>query len=330
MAEDSRKRAVQWMIALQEKPDDAATVDGFMAWLMASEANKQAWSTLERGRGLAYAARDAGVASMISDIDNKHTTNTAPTGAVERLRQKRHVVSVSLVALAAVLLVYLSAPMIWLWMAADHRTHEGKMATITLQDGSSVQLGADSAIAVDFSKATRNVSVLVGEAYFEVKSEVAPRPFVVTSGAMQVRVTGTAFEVRRRRAASSVSVSEGEIRVQSATGPTQRAVVVSAGNTVVQGLKAMPTSASPTDSKEIAAWREGRLYVEDWSLADVVDVLNRYSTSRMVLAVWQPSRIRVTGVYNLKRPLNSLRLIALSNGLRVRSIGSGLHVLSPY
>ncbi|MDZ7657776.1 FecR family protein [Fodinibius sp.] len=86
--------------------------------------------------------------------------------------------------------------------------------TVTLADGSSVRLNADSELIIEkgFEKEARSVS-LEGKAYFEVKDNFA-RPFVVNTEYSFIRVLGTKFEVEAYpdQPEVIVEVDEGKVR----------------------------------------------------------------------------------------------------------------------
>ncbi len=74
------------------------------------------------------------------------------------------------------------------------KTPRGGGYNLTLGDGSMVWLNAGSSLRfpVSFTDSTRQV-YLEGEAYFQVSHN--GKPFIVTSGDMDVRVLGTSFNV---------------------------------------------------------------------------------------------------------------------------------------
>lgn len=75
-------------------------------------------------------------------------------------------------------------------------TKKGSKTNITLPDGSKVWLNADSKITYGdhFGKDLREVN-LTGEAYFDVVKD-ASHPFVIHTDVLNVKVLGTAFNVR--------------------------------------------------------------------------------------------------------------------------------------
>ena len=75
-------------------------------------------------------------------------------------------------------------------------TNNGSKSKLVLPDGSTVWLNADSKLTYekDFGPAGREVS-LEGEAYFDVK-KMPGVPFIIHTKVIQVKVVGTAFNVK--------------------------------------------------------------------------------------------------------------------------------------
>jgi ferric-dicitrate binding protein FerR (iron transport regulator) len=75
-------------------------------------------------------------------------------------------------------------------------TQKGSRSHVVLPDGSEVWLNSNSSIAYkgDFNRSSRELT-LTGEAYFKVAKN-ADKPFIIQAGALQVKVLGTAFNIR--------------------------------------------------------------------------------------------------------------------------------------
>ncbi|MEN9634272.1 MAG: hypothetical protein RL077_2676, partial [Verrucomicrobiota bacterium] len=101
-----------------------------------------------------------------------------------------------------------------------------------LDDGSTLELNAASAVRVQFTAAERHVKLESGEAHFAVAHDTA-RPFIVSAGGIAVRAVGTAFNVRYATGGDiEVTVTEGKVRIgQSgpASAAAESAPLVSAG-----------------------------------------------------------------------------------------------------
>src|SRR3546814_15164189 len=84
---------------------------------------------------------------------------------------------------------------------------------VRLADGSTVQLGPKSVIAVDYSSGSRAIRLLSGQAMFEVTHDPA-RPFRVVARDVTTTVLGTGFEVRMIGETTGVAVRHGRVRVE--------------------------------------------------------------------------------------------------------------------
>jgi len=96
--------------------------------------------------------------------------------------------------------------------AASYTTGIGQRSTVTLQDGSSLELNSKTRVEVAFTSERRSVKLLDGQAIFRVARNPA-RPFVVHAGDRDIVAIGTAFDVRLERAALRVTLLEGKVAV---------------------------------------------------------------------------------------------------------------------
>lgn len=153
---------------------------------------------------------------------------------------------------------------------------------LTLADGSRVTLGPASRIATSVNERERRVTLLAGEAFFEVTHD--GRPFWVNAGDARIQVVGTKFDVNRASGRVQVSVLDGVVKVHEpspifAKAPiqtlraSQRIEIRDSTDAVFSAAAAAPVMADPVPAGE---WRSGRRTYLDARLGDVVDDLNRY------------------------------------------------------
>jgi transmembrane sensor len=122
----------------------------------------------------------------------------------------------SLFAIAASALIVALGSAAW-WQSARYplyNTDIGERRSITLADGSTVDLNARSKLRVEFSNNERRVELLDGQALFQVAKDHS-RPFIVASGEATVRAVGTQFDVNRKSGSTTVTVLEGRVAVYS-------------------------------------------------------------------------------------------------------------------
>ena len=181
---------------------------------------------------------------------------------------------------------------------ADYATHPGEQREIRLADGSLAFLDGDSALDVDMTGAGRQVRLLRGRVWFDVKHDPA-RPFTVHSGIVDTRVLGTAFAVDSGVRSIDVTVERGHVAVSLDDG---EAVNLEAGEQVSVTLGHL-AEKSAADVESRLAWRRGLLVLNHTPLADVAEALSRMTTGRVVLRESEANAgIFLTGVFRVDNP----------------------------
>jgi transmembrane sensor len=211
-------------------------------------------------------------------------------------------------------------------LLADYRTGVGERRVIALQDGSQVELGAASALDVAFSAGERRVKLLTGEAFFTVTKDA--QPFVVAAENGEVKVLGTAFDVKIADGVM-VAVTRNAVQVSARGGATSSApVVVTQGQAVrydADGISAV--SAADLDS--IQAWRQDQLVFRNVPLNAVLAELQRYRSGRIALIGGAMGQRRVTAVFDARNADAALDTIAESLSLHVYRAAGLLTVIVP-
>jgi transmembrane sensor len=219
-----------------------------------------------------------------------------------------------------------------------YMTQVGQRSTVTLRDGSTVELNAKTLITVAFTPTQRSIELVDGQALFHVAKN-AQRPFVVRAGDREILAIGTAFDVRRDATSVRVTLVEGRVAVsrepadpaassgshqmlaaqlaskspprnsssnrpQTAplpTGNVESAVVAEVFLEPGQQLFAQGASGESVvqsvDVQKVIGWRDGRVTLEDSTLADAVAEMNRHSPVQIRLQSRQLAALRVNGVF---------------------------------
>ena len=205
-------------------------------------------------------------------------------------------------------------------------TATAEMRSFSLSDGSSVHLGPDSAIAVDFDGEARRVRLVQGEAFFEVAPD-PESPFRVAAGEVITTVLGTAFNVRLGDRAAGVAVRHGRVGVKPSTDGPQAAQRLESGDWLrVASPGRVSRGSLPPD--EVGSWRQGQIVARDRAIADVMEDLRRYHSGIIVLTDRALGEQRVSGVYNVADPLTALAAMAGAHSGVVRQISPWVLVVS--
>lgn len=184
-----------------------------------------------------------------------------------------------------------------------------------LDDGSTLELNAATAVRVQFTAAERRVQLEAGEAHFAVAHDTT-RPFIVNAGGVSVRAVGTAFNVRYATdGAVEVIVTEGKVRVGQA-GPDSSAAatapLVAAGERLVLPKQAPPPlveKVEPAALRAALAWQARLVDFADAPLVDVVARFNARSRVQLILADPALADRRVGGTFALDEAEAFVRLL---------------------
>lgn len=207
--------------------------------------------------------------------------------------------------LAAAVLAVCAVSLAGLWRGYEHveplsyRTPVGALHSIGLADGSAATLSSGSGIDVALSRRERNIDLIRGEAYFDVAKDGA-RPFAVQAGEHRVVAVGTRFAVRRDGDEVRVVVTEGTVRLESASadGRDQPVTLLPAGSSALANANGVLVRAgSAADAERALDWRRGHLVFLDTPLAVAVAEFNRYNTRPLVIGDATAAQLRIGGSF---------------------------------
>ena len=142
-------------------------------------------------------------------------------------------------------------------------TAPGQTRSIVLREGTRIVLDGDTKLLLD-RRDPRMAELASGEALFTVTHNVR-HPFELRVGGARVEDLGTVFDVRRRAAATEVSVASGAVLYN----PDSDALRLGAGDRLRDPDGPAPPTRSHVALADVAGWRDARLSFDDRSLAEV-------------------------------------------------------------
>lgn len=279
--------AADWIVRRDGGPLSPGDEHSFQAWL-ADPVHRDAFERLD---GL-WSTLDA---ATVPPLPAARPSAPRRTRAVPVGRRGRAAAAIA----ASLALFVLGTLEDWTTrLRADHATGIGERRTVRLEDGSTVELDGDSAIALDFSARRRGVRLLAGAAMFRVAPDRS-RPFTVEAAGGSATALGTAFAVRERDGLAELVVTEHRVRVVG----DGRSHLVGEGQQAAFGADALgrvePAGIGAT------AWTRGRLVVVDRPLGEVVAEIARHRRGYLTAAA-SIADMRVSGVYDLDHPLAAI------------------------
>lgn len=305
MTDEIKTRAREWHTRMNAGDVDALTARAFEGWLRADPAHKKAYHALEQAwRDLDYVALEAGVdvTAALKPEENRSRSYWFPFLA------KRPAWIVGGLAAAATIFIAIIVPIAnreldAIAIAPQHETQIAEIRAFDLEDGTVVTLGAKSQIDTVFTDQSRQVTLLAGEAFFDVAKDPM-RPFYVSVDNTLIRVVGTKFDVKRAAGDVHVSVLEGIVdvikadeipaRLSITVPPSRDAKRLTAGQRIIASVAPVLPEIETVETVTPGSWREGRLVYEDASLREIVDDVNRYSERPIIVAGGEVGDIRFT------------------------------------
>lgn len=295
------EQAAAWVVRLHSDQRTRDDLDAFAAWLAVSE---------DHGRAYADHALLWGAFDHVARTDARTVLTRAMRSPRPGLARRRMLLGGLGVAAAAALTVTAVGPGVGV---KTYQTETGGRRHITLSDGSTVLLNTASTLRVAYSSSERRLVLEGGEAFFRVAHD-ADRPFRVFVAGDEVRALGTAFDVRKVGDHARVTLEEGRVALYRAAdsgatttdlmdligGREQQAsrpmAVLKPGQQATLGVAKPQVRA--VDIKKTQAWRVGRLILDDTSMSEAIEELNRYGYPKIVLADPKARALRISGVFH--------------------------------
>lgn len=319
------REASEWIARLEADDVTAADRERFEAWRGAHPMHGRAFDelagTLDRFAAVRPLVRAVAFGQSINEI----------AGEIES-RAPRVRTGWRRAAWAAAVLVLVGGCgwLVFLRQGAGHLyvTAIGEHATISLPDGSTIELDSDSAARVEFSRKDRVVRLERGEAFFRVVHH-ARRPFWVIGGGAWVRDVGTAFNVDLGSNGVRVTVSAGRVRIGASSrllrdvpfavgtlGESHALSELSAGEEAdLHGNRLVVHQLDPAQVARAVSWRAGTLYFQDEPLSRVIDELSRYTPLEIEVTDPDLRKLAVGGTFQANPQGVQTFLTLLQQGL---------------
>lgn len=275
--------AARWALRFETGALDGAARTELDAWLRAAPAHRAAFDGYQRLSAELDAHIDARLGAAID--------------SAARARRSRRSWTYGLAAAAALALLGVAGLRL-AGSAPEFATGSAERRQITLADGSTVELNAQSAVQPVFGRAERRVRLTRGEAMFTVAKDPF-RPFLVGTPVGSVRAVGTEFDVRASGGERvEVTVLEGTVHIE-ARGDAAPARPVAAGEQAVVTAAGVAVRRLPEGSAQDAvAWRQGQVVFDETPLRDVMERFAAYHT-RTIVIDRAAADLRLGGRYSL-------------------------------
>jgi len=331
------REAAGWLVALSDSECTPEEREEFVAWLRRSNLHVEEFlriSELTKGLSNYRLWPEDSVADLIASARAGDCASVVPIGArASHARdvsgppthgrwRPRMAVAASLVII--LLTVGVLAGM-FDWGSKTYATNVGEIRSITLEDGSVVELNTRSRLRARFTAHERRLQLLAGEAIFNVAKN-PHRPFRVSAGSTEIVAVGTQFNVDAHSSSTVVTVLEGRVRVTNNTeihSPTDRHIELARGEQAVIAKHRPPMRIAAADTAKATAWTERRLFFDGATLADVATEFARYNDRVIRINGDVLAAKRITGVFNSTDQSTFVEFLRTHSGIRVREDARG-------
>jgi len=192
-----------------------------------------------------------------------------------------------LVVIAAIYLL-MNRMHIWKQQQQLAMSHDQRISTaarevkrLILPDSTVVWLNAASTVSFSDGMdddSIRRVTLIEGEAFFDVKQDPS-HPFeVVTKKGLTTRVLGTSFDIRwyNNDELAAVAVATGKVQVKYGNAFPTANCLLTAGQALRIGQDSTGWERYQLEPSTAAAWRSGKLSFDHNSLTEIGHILERW------------------------------------------------------
>lgn len=194
-----------------------------------------------------------------------------------------------------------------------YETPAQERRSVTLPDGTSIAMNADSAFAVRGLQPLQ-IELLRGDIYLEVPPASSGR-VEVRLGSVRIRDIGTRFAVQAAAAGGNVAVAEGAVQVSGADGQRQLAAGHSLGFN-----NGRLTAERTVRLEDVAPWRRGEWLLQETPVGDMVREIARQTGIRVDLPDPAVSSLTVSGRFSMAQAEQMLWAVAEVHGLRLQRL----------
>ena len=336
--EDIEQQAADWLLRLDtEQGPSQAELKRLRAWVERSPAHREQFKRLTQYWHCTNLPADLSFSPANSS--ESEATKATSVSAFQRLFSSgwrgTATLGTALSLTAALAMGLLMDNSSGISGNGIYETRTGEQNSITLVDGSVIQLNTGSRIHVNFVDNQRTVSLMAGEVHFEVAKDTT-RPFIVKAREGLVRAVGTAFTVRLQPQALKVVVAEGKVALATSldkpnsdnnTAETVKRAVdrgyLVEGQTVDfvpeadKGLGNEIQQLKQDDLDQQLAWRRGMLLFAGEPLSEVIAEVNRYTSIDIKIIDAQIADIRIGGHFKVDETDAMLQALEMSFGIQV-------------
>lgn len=297
--------AIGWEAQLRSGAVEESDLQAFDAWIETSSAHRAAWDALQRRLTRWSGAGPAAASALRTDAPDRR----------QLLRTGFHLAVLGVAGAGALQAWHHAGG------GADLASETGQRRAVTLADGSSLALDADSRIYRSGEPAAPLLKLARGQLLLRV----APRrtaPAVVAVGTARLSTSGGVLNVGRFDQRSVIALGSGAATLHQ---PGESPLALAGGDTFY--LDGHRLTRSGQSFAAVTAWQRGLFVADRLPLAQLASVFNRYHRGAIRI-IGAAKELQISGVFKLGDIDQALAQVANTLPVEVRRYGAWLTVLS--
>lgn len=272
--------AAAWMIKKQSAPFSVAEQEKFELWLNQSPEHFKAWEKAEK---------------LMSMFDQ------CPRESSQILHDSHFSMKKKIQGgLFAFAFLCVSGSIFWFSdmryrYFSDYVTAFGQTKSIDLEDGSHIQLNAETALDIQYAKNSRTIRLHYGEVFIRTAVDSLSRPFLVDTSHAQLQALGTVFNVQYfKKTAEQTCLGVVESAVKVTLKKSKEQYVLKQGEQLCFD-QAHFSQKQALDSNHIL-WQSNRMVASETALAPFIMQIGRYYSQQMEVDP-RLSQLKISGNY---------------------------------
>lgn len=316
-------QALDWFILMYTSDEiDEKTQIAFQQWLDVKNEHQTVWNELnDTWADPDVAAASSALNTALMTNVNMSFVQRSKHNLMKYWLETTLCLSIAFGFAMALPSLYANALIAW---QSDIQTSVGQIKEITLPDGSSMILDAQSAVALDFDGTQRGVRLLKGQAWFDVTHD-AIHPFRVTANFSEITVKGTAFNVDTGKLEDAVALERGRIEVNALNDTAQSSILLPGEMITASADKLSNISAFKSD--ETLSWKSGWIIFSEKPLRDALTEINQYYAGKIFILNGSLADVSVSGSYRIDNIDAALDGIATAAGGQMMRFPGGLKII---
>ncbi|GAB4301458.1 MAG: FecR family protein [Marinilabiliales bacterium] len=278
-------------------------------WINESHDNKvlydnevKLWNELEKAKSIKDIDVDSEWDNLKAKTFDKKSIKLQNNMTKARISLFKYAAVITLLAFSAVVIFYyINNP------SENKLIAKNQVEKYTLPDGSVITLNKDAVLSYPktFSSTERKVKLEKGEAFFDVVSD-AKNPFFIETSEIKIKVVGTSFYIHSEENGDvTIIVEEGVVNVYKNNNENDL-IELKQGEKAVFSSSSKEIMKSVNEDDNYLIWKTNKLVFKNKSLSKIVDSINKYFNSNIVIVDENISDCRYSTQFDLTKGIENV------------------------